>query len=270
MNEDMNLKVLLEWYLTAGVEETAGEMPFALETPEEKIIRPIPTLVQPSLAMSSTPVGRQATTVLAQATVEACQNARELCKQINNLSELKALVEKFDGCSLKQTAANTVFGDGCPTARVVLIGEAPGADEDRIGRPFVGRSGQLLDKMLKAVGLDRSVVYITNVLPWRPPGNRTPTDGEIAVCLPFLRRQLEIIQPDYLFIMGGSAANALLDCQESISKLRGRWLEYKIADGKNIEALASFHPAYLLRNPGQKAKVWSDLLRLSKKISNKL
>lgn len=268
MNEDMNVKALLEWYIAAGVDETAGAVPFALEVPEEKKTAPILSVSRQAPQVLS-PV-RQATTALAQATVDACQNARELCKQIDNLDELKSLVEKFDGCALKLTAAHTVFGDGNPNSKVMLIGEAPGADEDRIGRPFVGRSGQLLDKMLKAAGMDRSVCYITNVLPWRPPGNRTPTDGEIAVCLPFLRRQIDIINPDYIFILGGSAANALLDQQESISRLRGRWLEYKNASGKNIEILASYHPAYLLRNPGQKSKVWCDLLRLTKKISNKL
>ena len=121
--------------------------------------------------------------------------------------------------------------------------------------------------MLAAVGLDRNVCYITNVLPWRPPGNRTPTDAEIAVCLPFLKRQIDIIKPDYLFILGGSAANALLEQQESISRLRGRWLDYKTSDGKTVQVLASFHPAYLLRNPGQKAKIWVDLLRLTRKMS---
>lgn len=269
MNEDMNLKALLEWYIAAGVEETAGAVPFAQERPEEKSPAPVLRAPRPAAAAFSAPA-RQATTALAQATVDACQNARELCKQIDNLDELRALVEKFDGCALKLTAAHTVFGDGNPNSKIMLVGEAPGADEDRIGKPFVGRSGQLLDKMLKAAGLDRSVCYITNVLPWRPPGNRTPTDGEIAVCLPFLRRQIDIINPDYIFILGGSAANALLDQQESISRLRGRWLEYKNASGKTVEVLASYHPAYLLRNPGQKSKVWCDLLRLTKKISNTL
>ncbi len=263
MNEELNLKQLIEWYITAGVEETAGEVPFAPPPAAEVKVAPVRSMAAPRPSES----GRQVTTALAQATIDAGKNARELCKTIDNLDELKALVEKFDGCSLKFTASNTVFGDGSQTARVVFIGEAPGADEDRIGRPFVGRSGQLLDKMLAAVGLDRSLCYITNVLPWRPPGNRTPTDSEIAVCLPFLKRQIDIINPDYLFVLGGSAANALLDQQESISRLRGRWLDYKNSAGKNIQVLASFHPAYLLRNPGQKAKVWVDLLRLAKKMS---
>lgn len=263
MNDEQNLKQLLEWYIAAGVDETAGDIPFA--PPPVAEVKSV--VHKPSVSLRPADSGRQATTALAQATIDAGKNARELCQAINNLEELKALVEKFDGCSLKFTASNTVFGDGCQTAKVVLIGEAPGADEDRIGRPFVGRSGQLLDKMLQAAGMDRSVCYITNVLPWRPPGNRTPTDGEIAVCLPFLKRQIDIINPDYLFILGGSAANALLDQQESISKLRGHWLNYKNSNGKTIQVLASFHPAYLLRNPGQKAKAWVDLLRLSKKMN---
>lgn len=266
MNSEMDVKELIEWYIAAGVEETAGDYPFAFDKKEPSL----PRMQTDSPLRRAEPQAlspRQATTALAQATVDARQNARELCGKIDNLEDLRRLVEEFDGCALKLTASHTVFGDGCPTARVVLIGEAPGADEDRIGRPFVGRSGQLLDKMLAAVGLDRSVCYITNVLPWRPPGNRTPTDAEIAVCLPFLKRQIDIIKPDYLFILGGSAANALLEQQESISRLRGRWLDYKTSDGKTVQVLASFHPAYLLRNPGQKAKVWVDLLRLTRKMS---
>ncbi len=262
----MDVKELIEWYIAAGVEETAGDHPFAFDKKEPSL----PRMQTDSPLRRAEPQAlspRQATTALAQATVDARQNARELCGKIDNLEDLRRLVEEFDGCALKLTASHTVFGDGCPTARVVLIGEAPGADEDRIGRPFVGRSGQLLDKMLAAVGMDRSVCYITNVLPWRPPGNRTPTDAEIAVCLPFLKRQIDIIKPDYLFILGGSAANALLEQQESISRLRGRWLDYKTSDGKTVQVLASFHPAYLLRNPGQKAKVWVDLLRLTRKMS---
>ena len=180
------------------------------------------------------------------------------------MDELRTAVENFDGCALKLTASHTVFGDGNPNARLVLVGEAPGADEDRIGRPFVGRSGHLLDKMMNAVGMDHSAYFITNVLPWRPPGNRTPTSAEIAVCLPFLKRQIELVNPEYISILGGSAANALLDNQEPISRLRGRWLEYEKSDGEKIQVLASFHPAYLLRNTAQKARAWSDLLRLKK------
>ncbi len=250
MNKELSLQEILEWYLCAGVDETCGNEAFA-QIPESPAPRQAAGLSV-----------RQATTGLAQATGSACQNAREICARASTLEELRAEVEKFEGCALKMTAAHTVFGDGNPQARVVFVGEAPGADEDRIGIPFVGRSGQLLDKMLAAAGLERSSCYITNILPWRPPGNRTPLDSEIAVCLPFLQRQLDIIDPDYIFMLGGSAANALLNTAETISRMRGRWLEYEKSNGRKALVLASFHPAYLLRTPGQKAKAWADLLRL--------
>ena len=160
MNEDLGIKEILEWYLTAGVDETCGEVPFAL-----------------AAVRSAENSARPATTELAQATINACQSARELCQKAETLEELKKMVEEFDGCALKLTANKTVFGYGSGTARLLLIGEAPGADEDRSGIPFVGRSGQLLEKMLKAIGFDRNECFITNVLPWRPPGNRTPTEG---------------------------------------------------------------------------------------------
>ena len=267
MEEKINIKSALEYYILAGVEETAGEEPFGVALPQEAqaqepSLRKAPITFIADRTPSET--GRQATTELAQATISACQNANDICAQASTLEELRQLVENFDGCALKLTASHTVFGDGNPQARVLLIGEAPGADEDRIGRPFVGRSGHLLDKMMNAISLDRSSYYITNVLPWRPPGNRTPTSAEIAVCLPFLKRQIELVNPDFILILGGSAANALLDNQEPISKLRGRWLEYEKADGGKIKVLASFHPAYLLRNAAQKARAWSDLLRLKK------
>lgn len=263
MTEDNNLKQILEWYILSGVEETAGEEPFTKIQSNEFPLSSIQTKSHKQEPI----VTRQATTVLSQATQNACQNAREQCKQVNTLAELKNMVETFDGCALKLTATHTVFGDGAENARIVFIGEAPGADEDRIGKPFVGRSGQLLDKMLASAGLERSSCYITNILPWRPPGNRTPTDGEIAVCLPFLKRQIDLIKPDFIFIMGASAANALLDIQDSISRLRGHWLEYQDSSGRKIPVLASFHPAYLLRNPGQKAKSWVDFLRLKQKMA---
>lgn len=269
MNENLNVKEILEWYLTAGVDETCGDEPFALR--QEKTFDKINTAqvtakLEPLKKIEETP--RLATTELAQATISACQNARELCKKAETIAALKELVEGFDGCSLKLTANKTVFGYGNEHAKLLLIGEAPGADEDRSGIPFVGRSGQLLEKMLNAVGVKREECFITNVLPWRPPGNRTPTEGEIAVCLPFLKRQIELVNPEIIMILGGSAANALLDNGEPISKLRGKWLEYKTQEGKKIPVLASFHPAYLLRNSGQKAKAWVDMLRMKQKLCN--
>lgn len=264
MTDNVDIRQLWEWYITAGVDETCGVEPW-----EKFEIKPVASA--PPAAMKMPAVSRQedvrpATTELAQATVAACQNARQICAKVETLDELKQLVEGFDGCALKLTANKTVFGYGSPTAELLLVGEAPGADEDRSGIPFVGRSGHLLDKMLKAIGIGRDECFVTNVLPWRPPGNRTPTEGEIAVCLPFLRRQIELVKPKAIMVLGGSAANALLDNGEPISKLRGKWLEYKLSDGSRIPVLASFHPAYLLRNSGQKAKAWSDLLRVNQKL----
>lgn len=264
MTEQMNVKELLEWYITAGVDVTCGSQPWenvTVKTPEIKV-SPVPL----AAASVQTENVRPAITELAQATVVACQNARQRCAKVDTLEELKALVEEFDGCSLRLTANKTVFGYGSPTADLLLIGEAPGADEDRSGIPFVGRSGHLLDKMLQSIQIKRDDCFVTNVLPWRPPGNRTPTEGETAVCLPFLKRQIDLVKPKVILILGGSAANALLDNGEPISKLRGKWLEYKISDGTKIPVLASFHPAYLLRNSGQKAKAWSDLLRVKQKL----
>lgn len=267
MNEDLGIKEILEWYLTAGVDETCGEVPFALAEPAKEMPRIVPATVSAAVRPAENSA-RPATTELAQATINACQSARELCQKAETLEELKKMVEEFDGCALKLTANKTVFGYGSGTARLQLIGEAPGADEDRSGIPFVGRSGQLLEKMLKAIGFDRNECFITNVLPWRPPGNRTPTEGEIAVCLPFLKRQIDLVSPEAIMILGGSAANALLDNGEPISRMRGKWLEYKKSDGGKVPVLASFHPAYLLRNSGQKAKAWVDMLRMKQKLCN--
>ena len=267
MNEDLGIKEILEWYLTAGVDETCGEVPFALAEPAKDMPRIVPAAVSAAVRPAENSA-RPATTELAQATINACQSARELCQKAETLEELKKMVEEFDGCALKLTANKTVFGYGSGTARLLLIGEAPGADEDRSGIPFVGRSGQLLEKMLKAIGFDRNECFITNVLPWRPPGNRTPTEGEIAVCLPFLKRQIDLVSPEVIMILGGNAANALLDNREPSSRLHGKWLEYKKSDGGKVPVLASFHPAYLLRNSGQKAKAWVDMLRMKQKLCN--
>lgn len=250
---------ILKWYNLAGVDEICGEE-------AHNYLATQPTSDAAKTNVDNTQY-RPATTLLAQAGSAACMSARELCKEAQTLDDLKALVENFDGCALKFSANSTVFGYGNPQAEVMIIGEAPGADEDRIGEPFVGRSGHLLDKMLQAIHIRREDCYITNILPWRPPGNRTPTDGEVAVCLPFLRRQIELIKPKVIFLLGGSAANAVLNNNDSISKLRGHFNDYQTDSGTVIPALASFHPAYLLRSSGQKAKAWADLLRLQRKLN---
>ena len=268
-----DIKAIIEWYVTAGVEDFCTDTPLnVLEQtppvyPPEKAPQPEESSACGVYYQSAnTNDVRPATTPLAQINTEACRNAREICAKAQTLDDLKAMVEDFEGCSLKFSANSTVFGYGNPQAEVMIVGEAPGADEDRLGEPFVGRSGHLLDKMLSAIGLNRNDCYITNVLPWRPPGNRTPTSEEVAVCLPFLRRQIELINPKIVFILGRSAANALLDNSDAISDLRGHFIDYTTENGSVVPTLSSYHPAYLLRTAAQKAKSWSDLLRLKRKL----
>ena len=199
----------------------------------------------------------------------AVADARTLAKSSESLEALTEAVRQFDGCPLKETAINLCFADGNPAAPIMLIGEAPGAQEDRQGKPFVGPSGQLLDRMLATIGLDRTKVYITNVIYWRPPGNRAPTAGEIAICQPFLERQIELIRPKFLVFIGGIAARALLGRSEGVTKLRGRPFVYEVTeDGRQIPALVMFHPAYLLRQPAQKRFSWRDLLAIQEKVKN--
>ena len=195
-------------------------------------------------------------------------NSINLVNKITNLDELWLAVSEYEGCSLKNTATNLVFSDGNENARVMLVGEAPGADEDRQGKPFVGVSGQLLDKMLSSIGLDRSSVYISNIIPWRPPGNRQPTPKEIDLCLPFIRRHIQLVNPLVLVLVGGTAAKSLLDKKEGIMRLRGRWFEYA-ADESDIiiPALPIFHPAFLLRSPVQKSNSWKDLIQIKRKLT---
>ena len=199
----------------------------------------------------------------------AVADARALAQSCQSLETLAEALKDFDGCPLKETSINLCFADGNPEAKVMLIGEAPGAQEDRQGKPFVGPSGQLLDRMLGTIGLDRTKVYITNVIYWRPPGNRSPTAAEIAICQPFLERQIELIQPEFLVFVGGIAARALLGRSEGVTKLRGRPFVYKEpAGGREIPALVMFHPAYLLRQPAQKRFSWRDLLAIKVRINN--
>jgi uracil-DNA glycosylase family 4 len=183
-----------------------------------------------------------------------------------SLAELKVLVEQFDGCTLKRTAKNLCFSRGNDAAPLMLIGEAPGRDEDIAGRPFVGRAGQLLDRMLASIGLDESGVYITNVVYWRPPGNRTPTPEEVEACAPFLARQIELVAPKVLVLLGGAAAKSVLGTSEGIMRLRGKWLNYGARSG-TISTLATLHPAYLLRNPSAKRLAWRDLLMIKAALS---
>ncbi len=196
----------------------------------------------------------------------AVMAAREAARNAQTLDELRALLEEFEGCALRATATQLVFADGNPQSRVMFVGEAPGYDEDIAGRPFVGRSGKLLDLMMAAIGLDRSSAYIANVVPWRPPGNRTPTPQETAICLPFIRRQIELANPDFLVCLGGPAMQTLLGIKEGITRTRGRWFPYDTGT-REIRALATFHPAFLLRSPLQKRFAWRDFLAIKKALA---
>ncbi len=196
---------------------------------------------------------------------EAGISARARAAEAKTLADLEAALRDFDGCPLKATAMNTVFADGADDAPILLIGEAPGEDEDRQGKPFVGVSGKLLDRMLAQVGLDRSHVRITNILPWRPPGNRSPTAAEVAACLPFLERHVALVKPKILVALGGVSAKTLLDRPDGITRLRGQWRDYPTADGP-LPLLPMLHPAYLLRNPIAKREAWRDMLALRQRI----
>jgi uracil-DNA glycosylase len=195
----------------------------------------------------------------------AAAEAREAARKAQTLDELRGILAGFDGCALKQTATQLVFADGTPGARLMLVGEAPGRDEDLEGAPFVGRSGKLLDRMLAAIGLDRRSVYIANVVPWRPPGNRTPSPQETQVCLPFIQRQIELCDPDVLVCLGGPSAETLLG-QKGITKIRGRWFSYQTGT-HTIRAMPTFHPAFLLRSPLQKRFAWRDFLAIKKALA---
>lgn len=192
--------------------------------------------------------------------------ARELARTAQSLDELKAQLAAFDGCNLKFTAKNLVFADGNPDGPLMVIGEAPGRDEDIEGLPFVGRSGQLLDKMLSAIGFDRNSVYVANVIPWRPPGNRTPTPLETEICRPFIERQIELAKPDVIITLGGPASKVLLKTTQGIMRQRGNWGLYQTPSGTQIDAMPSLHPAYLLRNPAHKRLAWRDFLEVKVKL----
>ncbi|MDR1475460.1 MAG: uracil-DNA glycosylase [Holosporales bacterium] len=188
-------------------------------------------------------------------------------REAQTLDQLRQFLADFNLSPLKLTAQNLVFADGNPAANIMLIGEAPGADEDRLGKPFVGLSGQLLDKMLKSIELDRTSVYISNIVPWRPPGNRTPTIEEISMFLPFVHRHIELVAPKIVVCVGGTSAKALFDRSDGVMRMRGKWLDFKIeASGFSADAMVIFHPAYLLRSPGQKAWAWADLLKIKQRI----
>jgi uracil-DNA glycosylase family 4 len=204
-------------------------------------------------------------TTLAPLATDGFGSAMDIAAKCHTLDELRSAMEGFEGSQLKKLANSTVFADGNPASRVMFIGEAPGHDEDRAGLPFVGRAGKLLDKMMAAIGLDRTSAYIINVMAWRPPDNRNPDPGEVAMCIPFLRRHIELAEPKIMIMLGAVAARHVLGLNDGIMKLRGRWLEYRIGT-EMIPVLPTLHPAYLLRQPAHKKLAWRDLQALADRL----
>jgi len=286
-SDPRDARELLAFYRDAGVDALLGEAPVD-RMADEPIAEPPPeTGTRPAAARgadkvaagadqvreyfqkrprSDPPWPREATAPVLPAPDVAAVEARAAAKSAETLDELRALLEGFTGCALRATATQLVFADGNPQARVMFVGEAPGYEEDMSGTPFVGRSGKLLDRMMAAIGLDRTSAYIANVVPWRPPGNRTPTPQETAICLPFIRRQIELANPDVLVCLGGPSAQTLLGIRDGITRTRGRWFAYDTGT-RDIRAIATFHPAFLLRSPLQKRLVWRDFMAIKKALT---
>jgi uracil-DNA glycosylase len=257
------LQQLLAFYLEAGVDCALGEEPVnRLADPEATTPRVAAQPARPAPA-APMPTGLAAPPPSPDA---AIASAREAARTAPTLEALRALLDTFDGCALKSTATRLVFADGNPQARVMFVGEAPGRDEDIEGLPFVGRSGKLLDRMIAAIGLDRGKAYIANVIPWRPPGNRTPTPQETQICLPFIQRQIELVNPDILVTLGNPSTQTLLGTREGIMRTRGKWFDYDTGT-RTIRALPTFHPAYLLRSPSYKRMSWQDLRAIAKALA---
>ena len=258
----------LRWHRDVGVSEALVEVARNRYTEQEKA-PPVLQTMQEALApkLAPKPVSKPALVAEQEPDADsiAVADARSLAKTAMSLEGLRSALESFEGCALKHSARSLVFADGNPEARVMLIGEAPGAEEDRRGLPFVGRSGRLLDKMLAAIGLNRESAYITNILPWRPSGNRNPTSREVELLRPFIERHVELVQPELLMLVGGVSAKSLLHTTTGILKLRGSWTQCQIGT-QSFPALPTFHPAYLLRRPGDKGLAWRDFLSLKQRL----
>ncbi|MFY7777767.1 MAG: uracil-DNA glycosylase [Elstera sp.] len=261
---------LLDFYLALGVDEAMGDEPLdrrraeppplAVRPPESRPVRPNPE------PLSAPRAAAPPLDLAALSPDRGLADARSLAAGCTSIAALEAAIRSFDGCALKQTAMSTVVYDGAIDAPLLVIGEAPGGEEDRLGKPFVGPAGQMLDKMLAAIGLDRSRVCITNMVFWRPPGNRKPTDAELALCLPFVERFLFLMNPKVVLLAGGTPAQTLLGRTDGITKLRGRWFDWTDSRGATIPMLPSYHPSYLLRSPGQKRDAWRDFLILADRL----
>jgi uracil-DNA glycosylase len=275
---------LLAFYLEAGADALLGEEPVDRFADQEPARSPAPPVAntpvadtpgrRPPLSYSpktrasgERPMSPAPASPAPPSPDVAATDARKQARQAASLEELRRILESFEGCELKRHAKQLVFADGNPEARLMFVGEAPGREEDLEGLPFVGRSGKLLDLMIKAIGLDRTTSYIANIIPWRPPGNRTPTPQESQICLPFIQRQIELVDPDILVCLGGPSSQTLLGFTDGIMKTRGRWLTFNTGT-RDIRAIATLHPAYLLRQPLHKRLAWRDFLAIKKALSS--
>jgi len=246
------LRLQLEW----GADEALAEAP-------------VDRLSAPPARPASIAASPAAPAAFPPPTSAPVARAQQLAAAANTREELRAALAAFDGCPLKATATNLVFADGNPDAGLMLVGEGPGAEEDRAGLPFVGPSGQFLDRMLASIGLDRSKYLITNLIPWRPPGNRNPTDSEVLICLPFLLRHIALVRPRRLVLLGALATRALLGGSAGITRLRGKWADVAIPGlDQPVAALPMLHPAYLLRTPGAKRDAWADMILLRRTLDH--
>ena len=272
--ETQSIAALLRWYSEIGVDLAVDDVAHdRFAEIEVKSVSTPPVAFEPPPARTAPAYAApRAATAIPFAAISALSSeavvlsAREAAEKAQNLEELRRALDTFEGCALHKTATQLVFADGNPNARVMLVGEAPGAEEDRAGKPFVGRSGQLLDRMLAAIGLDRTGAYITNVVPWRPPGNRTPTPLETAACLPFTRRHIELSSCEILVCLGNPSTHILLGARDGIMRTRGRWLEYD-AGSRTLRAMPMLHPAFLLRQPGHKRLAWRDMRELARALA---
>lgn len=286
----VGLEDLLRFYAEAGVDAALEDAPvdrFAEEAAARQAVearasasgaqeksRQVETARPGRFAATLSPGAREpavqpVTTQAPAAIPDEAQaaRARQLAREAKSLDELRAMLDAFDGCNLKYTAKQLVFSDGNPLADLMLVGEAPGREEDIEGRPFVGRSGQLLDRILAAIGRDRSSAYIANVVPWRPPGNRDPSPFESEICRPFIERQIELVNPKVLVTLGNPSTKLLLNTQTGIMRMRGKWSTFATPAGAPIPAMPTLHPAYLLRNPGHKKLVWRDFLEVKARLA---
>jgi len=262
---------LLAFYAEAGVDALVGDHPVnRFENPAPAASAATPSPPRPAAAaaprVSANLPPRLPSAAAPPAPEEAAMAARTAAREARSLDELRDILARFDGCALKTTATQLVFADGNPQARIMFVGEAPGREEDLEGRPFVGRSGKLLDRMMAAIGLDRTKAYIANIIPWRPPGNRDPTPQESVICLPFIQRQIELVDPDVLVCLGKPSSQTLLNLKDGILKTRGRWYDYALP-ARHIRAMVTLHPAYLLRQPIQKRLAWRDFLTIRQELA---